>query len=72
METHKRSIVKSITFRILATVITMVLVWIFTKDLTLATSVGLLEVVLKLIAYYFHERAWGCISWGMTKEDQKA
>ena len=70
METHKRSIVKSITFRILATVITMLLVWIFTKDLTLATSVGVLEVILKLIAYYFHERAWGYISWGMAKENQ--
>jgi uncharacterized membrane protein len=66
METHKRSIVKSITFRIIATIITMLLVWIFTKDIVLSGSIGILEVILKLIAYYLHERAWSIISWGAT------
>ena len=70
METRKRSIIKSITFRMLATFITMLLVWIFTKDLTLSGSIAILEVILKLIAYYAHERVWISISWGMTKENQ--
>jgi uncharacterized membrane protein len=72
METRKRSIVKSITFRIIATIITMLLVWIFTKDIVLSSSIGILEVILKLIAYYLHERAWSFISWGTTQGDQKA
>ena len=65
METHKRSIVKSITFRIIATMITFIIVWIFTKDPFVATGVTLLENFIKMIVYYFHERAWTSSSWGL-------
>jgi len=63
-ETHKRSIVKTISWRILATITTMSLVYIFTGELTTALEVGSAEVVLKLIKYYFHERIWNRIKWG--------
>jgi len=63
-ETHLRSIIKSITFRILATVTTIILVVIFTGEILLALSVGIAEVVSKLILYYVHERFWDHVSWG--------
>lgn len=66
METHKRSILKSITFRIIATIITLLLVWFFTKDIVLSGSIAILEFLLKIVFYYFHERVWAGISWGMT------
>jgi uncharacterized membrane protein len=65
METHKRSIVKSVTFRILATIITLVVVWIFTRDIVISGSVTITENLLKMIVYYFHERAWTGIAWGI-------
>jgi adenylylsulfate kinase len=63
-ETNKRSWVKSITFRILATVTTMILVYIFFGRLDIAAVIGGLEIVLKLILYYYHERFWNRVSWG--------
>jgi uncharacterized membrane protein len=55
---------KSITFRILATVTTIVLVFIFTGEMLIALEIGLIEVVAKLVIYYAHERVWDRVSWG--------
>jgi len=63
-ETNMRSLVKSITFRILATVTTMILVYIFFQRLDLAAIIGGLEILIKLILYFFHERIWDRVSWG--------
>ena len=65
METRKRSIVKSITFRILATIITFLVVWIFVKNIAISAGVTITENLLKMIVYYFHERAWLGIAWGL-------
>ena len=70
METHKRSIVKSITFRIIATVLTFIVVWIFTRDVGKSLIVTVVENLIKMIAYYLHERAWIRISWGLKKEEK--
>ena len=64
METRKRSILKTLTFRAIATLITSVLVFTFTRNMIMAGVVGLLDLILKLIIYYFHERLWNRISWG--------
>ncbi len=63
-ETNSRSIIKTISWRVLATLTTMVLVYIFIGDLTIAVSVGGIEVVLKMLIYYFHERFWDKIKFG--------
>lgn len=64
MGMKKRSVVKSLTWRVLATLTTVSLVWVFSGRLDLAFSVGALEVLAKLFIYYFHERAWNRIKWG--------
>jgi adenylylsulfate kinase len=63
-ETTFRSIIKTITWRVWATAITMALVWIFTKKMELVFSIGGLEVTSKLIAYFIHERIWDKINIG--------
>ena len=68
METRKRSIVKSVTFRIIATIITFIIVWIFTQDVGKSLIVTIVENLVKMIAYYFHERAWIKTSWGLKKD----
>jgi uncharacterized membrane protein len=64
MATRNRSIMKTITFRALATITTMAFVWIFTGSLLLTGVIGGLEIVSKLVIYYLHERLWNRISWG--------
>jgi len=63
-ETHTRSIVKTISWRILATLTTITLVYIFIGDVTIALSVGGIEVFLKMLIYFLHERAWDKIKFG--------
>lgn len=63
-ETHLRSVIKTISWRALATLTTMSLVYIFIGDMTIAVSVGGIEVVLKMLIYFLHERAWDKIKFG--------
>ncbi len=63
-DTNARSIIKTISWRILATVTTVTLVYIFIGDVSIALSVGGIEVFLKMLIYFFHERAWDKIKFG--------
>jgi len=63
-ESALRSAVKTISWRFWATVTTMVLVYIFTGALTIAAAIGALEIILKIILYFFHERVWDKIRFG--------
>jgi adenylylsulfate kinase len=64
-ETHKRSIVKGITWRFIASLTTMVVVFAITGNLALVASVGVIDVTAKVFFYYIHERTWGRIHWGV-------
>jgi len=64
MEKRGRSIIKALTWRAIATITTMSLVFIFTGEIILTLGVGALDVSLKLLFYYFHERVWNRLDWG--------
>ena len=64
-ETHTRSIIKGITWRIIASATTMTVVFIVTGNLMLVASVGLVDVFAKVFFYYLHERVWGRVYWGL-------
>lgn len=63
-ETHRRSILKAISWRTWATMTTAVIVYLFTGELALAMTVGLLEVFAKMALYVLHERFWQRIRYG--------
>lgn len=63
-ETRIRSIVKGLAWRGLASIATFVLVLAFFRKPLMALEVSLLEVIVKLLLYYGHERAWNSIGWG--------
>lgn len=65
-----RSVVKTISWRVLGTIDTMVISYLVTGSLIMAASIGSIEVVTKMILYYFHERAWNKINIGRIKETQ--
>ena len=54
----KRHILKTITWRIIATLTTILIAWVFTHDTTLALKFGAVEVILKMMLYFLHERMW--------------
>lgn len=64
IETHKRSIAKAITWRVIAFIITAVVAFLFTKEAVLSVSIGLSDSVVKIVSYYLHERAWNKIKFG--------
>lgn len=63
-ETHKRSILKTIAYRILSFAVTSIIVFIVTRQIGLSLSIGLFDTGSKLIVYYLHERAWNSINFG--------
>jgi uncharacterized membrane protein len=64
MERHSRSIAKTLSWRVVATFITGGIVGALTGDLTLAATAGLIDTIVKLFAFYAHERAWNRIPFG--------
>ena len=69
-ESHKRSLAKGFTWRIIATTITTGLIYIATGDILISTGLGVLDFVIKMTTYYAHERTWNTIAWGITIKEQ--
>jgi adenylylsulfate kinase len=63
-DAHHRSILKAISWRVWATITTIIIFFALTGKLALAMGAGAIEVVVKLILYYFHERLWGLLGIG--------
>jgi adenylylsulfate kinase len=64
-ETKRRSLLKGLTWRVTASITTMLIVFIITSNLALVAGVGLADVTLKVFFYYLHERLWGRVHWGV-------
>ena len=58
MKFSKRHLAKTITWRILGTLDTMLLSWFISNDITVGLTIGFFELVTKMILYYMHERLW--------------
>ena len=63
IDTKKRTIVKTMTWRITASLTTFIIAWILTGDVLIGASIGSVEALAKIFLYYFHERIWTNISW---------
>ncbi len=63
-ETKTRSLLKALTWRGSATIATLALVYGFTGQMKLAAAVGGLEIVIKMLLYFVHERLWSRIGTG--------
>ena len=53
-----RHILKSITWRLVGTIDTVILSWFITGNLQIGLKIGGVEIITKMILYYFHERLW--------------
>jgi uncharacterized membrane protein len=62
--TRRRSIAKTISWRVLGSLDTLLLGYIFTGSVAIAGSIATTEVLTKVVLYYFHERGWAHVKWG--------
>ncbi len=70
-ERHSRSLAKAISWRILGSLDTFLLSWLFTSSASAAGAIATAEVLTKMVLYYFHERAWSSITWGTDEKAEK-
>jgi len=66
-ETNIRSIVKGISWRVVATISTVLIIYFFFGRLDMAIAAGIIETVLKVWLYWAHERVWQKLRWGKKK-----
>lgn len=59
-----RSIIKTVSWRIIGTMDTIVISWILTRKIETALAIGSVELVTKMILYFGHERLWNLIPFG--------
>ena len=64
MESKKRSVIKTLSWRLVATCATILIALLFTGNIKVSAGIGILEVISKLFLYYQHERLWSLIKWG--------
>jgi adenylylsulfate kinase len=57
-ESVKRSIYKTLSWRVVATITTVIIVYAITRKVSVSICVGLGDTVIKTVLYYFHERFW--------------
>ena len=67
MDTHRRSILKTISWRVVATLVTGVVAFIVTGRVDMAITVGLGDSLVKFFTYYLHERMWSKIRFGQVR-----
>ncbi len=64
MVSKKRSLAKSLTWRVIAIVSTFAIGYVLTGSLAFAASLTLISNVINFVLYYLHERVWLKIEWG--------
>ena len=63
VDLKKRTLVKTMTWRVTACLTTFLIAWIITGDLLIGASIGSIEAIAKIFLYYYHERIWNNINW---------
>jgi len=66
----KRHIAKTLTWRIIGTIDTMVLGWLVSGDPIIGLTIGSFEVVTKMVLYFIHERVWYKYDYGIKRKDK--
>jgi uncharacterized membrane protein len=64
---YKRHIAKTITWRLVGTIDTIILAWLITGSSSTGLKIGFTEVATKMVLYFLHERLWFKIKLGVKK-----
>lgn len=67
MEHPKRSLLKSLSWRIFSFLLTVIIIYLYTKNIKQSIGVGAGIDIVKMVLYYVHERLWNRVSYGRKK-----
>ena len=70
-DSRKRHIAKTVTWRCVGTLDTMLLAWWISGNPFIGMKIGAIELVTKMILYYLHERAWYKYDYGLQQRRSK-
>jgi len=64
-ERHSRTIAKTITWRFIAFIATLIVLYLYSKDWNMSLRYSLVIQIIKLFLYYVHERMWNLSNFGL-------
>lgn len=65
----RRHLLKTITWRVVGTLDTMLLGWLISGDFKIGLTIGGFEVFTKMILYFLHERLWYKYNFGLKRNN---
>lgn len=65
VHSHRRSLVKTVSYRFIATSLVFAIAFLFTGELASSVKIGGAAAIAKTALYYSWERVWSNIEWGM-------
>jgi uncharacterized membrane protein len=67
-ESKARSLLKAVSWRVIATITTILIAWLVYGDIKPALAIGGIEFFAKFLVYYLHERLWQIVPRGRIRE----
>jgi uncharacterized membrane protein len=67
-QNRRRALVKTLAYRVLMVLVTVAVALVVTEDVTQALNIGIAANVVKTGTYYFYERAWDRVNWGLAPD----
>jgi uncharacterized membrane protein len=67
MDTTRRSLVKTISWRLTGSGATFLISYLIADNFAVAGTIAVTQLVFNTVLYFLHERVWNCIGWGRTK-----
>jgi uncharacterized membrane protein len=66
---HKRHVMKTITWRLVGTIDTILIGWVISGNPLIGLKIGSVEIITKMVLYYLHERVWYRTNFGVKKNN---
>jgi uncharacterized membrane protein len=67
MDSSSRSLAKAVSYRVLGSAVTALIVLVFSGSVKVSLGVGALDMLSKIALYFLHERLWNHIPYGRPK-----
>jgi uncharacterized membrane protein len=68
MESHSRSITKTITWRLTGSGATFLIAWLISGNVLVAGPIAVAQLIMNTVLYYVHERIWTRVKWGRIEK----
>jgi uncharacterized membrane protein len=69
-DTHHRTLLKTLSWRIISLIVTFFISWYVTGSTLFAVSISVADTLSKFVMYYMHERAWVNVRWGRKRKNK--